>query len=124
MSHTWIYKHIKQDKAEGGEVLTKTIKALHNSAKQNFTITTDNGTEFADHKTIAKKLGIDYYFAHPYASFERGSIEHLNALIRQYISKGTEFSNIDSEQLKNIQHELNNRPRKVLGFLSPLEYTE
>ena len=87
-------------------------------------ITTDNGTEFADHKTIAEKLDIDYYFAHPYASFERGSIEHLNGLVRQYVPKGTEFSTIDSERIKNIQHKLNNRPRKVLGFLSPLEYTE
>ncbi|MEM9887859.1 MAG: IS30 family transposase, partial [Bacteroidota bacterium] len=99
----------KLDSKSSEEVSTKTIKALHSSAKQNFTITTDNGTEFADHKTIAKKLGIDYYFAHPYASFERGSIEHLNGLVRQYIPKGTEFSTIDSKCIKNIQHKLNNR---------------
>ena len=87
-----------------------------------FTITTDNGTEFTEHKSIANKLNINYYFAHPYASYERGSIENLNGLVRQYIPKGTDFNDVDPVQVKTIQDKLNRRPRKVLGFLSPIEY--
>ena len=89
-----------------------------------FTITTDNGTEFTDHKNISSKLNINYYFAHPYASYERGSIENLNGLVRQYIPKGTDFNDVDPTQIKTIQDKLNRRPRKVLGFLSPIEYTK
>jgi len=114
----------KLDNKSSAEVSNKVIQSLQSSAKQPFTITTDNGTEFTEHKTIAEKLNIKYYFAHPYASFERGSIENLNGLVRQYIPKGTDFNNVDNKQLKTIQQKLNKRPRKVLEFLSPLEYID
>jgi len=104
------------------EVSEQVIKLLQSSSSLAFTITTDNGTEFTDHKNIASKLNINYYFAHPYASYERGSIENLNGLVRQYIPKGTDFNDIDPVQVKTIQDKLNRRPRKVLGFLSPIEY--
>ena len=87
-----------------------------------YTITSDNGTEFTNHQNIAKALGIEYFFATPYASYERGSIENLNGLIRQYIPKGKEFDNIDQNELDIIENKLNHRPRKVLDFLSPIEY--
>jgi IS30 family transposase len=86
------------------------------------TITSDNGTEFTNHENIAKALNVQYFFATPYASYERGSIENLNGLIRQYVPKGKGFDNIEQDELNIIENKLNNRPRKVLDFLSPIEY--
>ena len=86
------------------------------------TITSDNGTEFTNHENIAKALNVQYFFATPYASYERGSIENLNGLIRQYVPKGKGFDNIEEDELNIIENKLNNRPRKVLDFLSPVEY--
>jgi len=106
------------------EVEESVIKALAEYDGLKYSITSDNGTEFTNHKAIAKSLGIDYYFAHPYASYERGSIENLNGLVRQYIPKGTDFSEIDPEFVKTIENKLNNRPRKVLGFMTPREYNQ
>ena len=76
------------------------------------------------HEEISKELEVDYYFAHPYASYERGSIENLNGLIRQYIPKGKDFDNIDKHFIKKIEEKLNNRPRKILNFLTPKEFYE
>jgi IS30 family transposase len=86
------------------------------------TITSDNGKEFAEHKAIAKSLAVDYYFAHPYHSWERGANENMNGLIRQYLPKGTSFDSLDDNEIKRIRDKLNNRPRKKLGFLTPIEY--
>jgi len=202
ISHTWIYKHVKEDKSQGGElhnhlrrggsyskgpkeykgkiknrvsieerpdavnqrtrlgdyeidlivgpknkgaILTavdrksrkcclgkldgKTADGVRNKVisllpDNTLTVTSDNGTEFSHHEKIASEKNLKYYFAHPYASYERGSIENLNGLIRQYIPKGQVFDAIDDERLKEIENKLNNRPRKVLGFLSPIEYVE
>lgn len=114
----------KLDNKTSASVCAKTIEAFIVNAKKVHTVTSDNGTEFTDHEIISKKLDIDYYFAHPYASYERGSIENLNGLVRQYIPKGKEFIDIQNEELKLIQQKLNTRPRKILGFLTPMEYTE
>jgi IS30 family transposase len=86
------------------------------------TITSDNGKEFAEHKAIAKSLAVDYYFAHPYHSWERGANENMNGLIRQYLPKGTSFDSLDDNEIKRIRDKLNNRPRKKLGYLTPIEY--
>ena len=86
------------------------------------TATTDNGKEFAGHKDIATALGIDVYFAHPYHSWERGANENMNGLIRQYLPKGSSFEDLTDKDISFIQNRLNNRPRKKLGFLTPLEY--
>jgi IS30 family transposase len=86
------------------------------------TITGDNGKEFADHKKIAQELAIDFYFAKPYHSWERGANENTNGLIRQYFPKGSSFESITDKQIQDVQHKLNNRPRKKLGFLSPIEF--
>lgn len=112
----------KLESKTSASVCAKTIEAFLKDTKDPCTITSDNGTEFTDHEIISKNLAIDYYFAHPYASYERGSIENLNGLVRQYIPKGTDFTEIQNEGLKVIQEKLNNRPRKVLGFLTPMEY--
>jgi IS30 family transposase len=85
------------------------------------TMTYDNGIEMAAHKRITSKTGMPIYFAHPYSSWERGTNENTNGLIRRYLPKGTNFNNIDTKQLQIIQDKLNNRPRKILGYKTPLE---
>ncbi len=87
-----------------------------------YTITADNGKEFALHKTIKQDLGVDFFFARPYHSWERGANENINGLIRQYFPKGSSFDNISELDIKRVQNKLNNRPRKKLGFLSPIEF--
>ena len=85
------------------------------------TITADNGKEFALHQEIAESLNIDFYFANPYCSWERGANENLNGLIRQYFPKKTDFSTITDQQIQRVEDKLNNRPRKRLNFETPLE---
>lgn len=85
------------------------------------TITSDNGTEFALHQNIASKLQADFFFAHPYSSWERGLNEYINKLIRQYIPKKQSLNNFDQHYLNEITFKLNNRPRKKLGYKSPLQ---
>jgi IS30 family transposase len=85
------------------------------------TITSDNGKEFAYHKEVAAALDIDFYFANPYHSWERGLNEHTNGLIRQYLPKKSEFINVSKDEIIMIQNKLNHRPRKVLGYKTPFE---
>jgi len=85
------------------------------------TMTYDNGMEMANHKWLSEKTGMDIYFAHPYSSWERGTNENTNGLIRRFLPKGTDFNTITTEELKRIENNLNNRPRKVLGFKTPNE---
>lgn len=82
-------------------------------------ITADNGSEFAEHKKISKTLGIKFFFAHPYSSWERGLNENTNKLIRQYVPKSTEINQYSDQQLAEIQYKINRRPRKKLGFKTP-----
>jgi IS30 family transposase len=85
------------------------------------TITSDNGKEFAYHKQVTEALDTDFYFAHPYSSWERGLNEHTNGLIRQYLPKKTDFIQISKEEIITIQNKLNHRPRKVLNYSTPYE---
>jgi IS30 family transposase len=82
-------------------------------------ITTDNGTEFAAHELITKRLGAPVYFTDPYSSWQKGAIENANKLIRQYIPRGASFKDYPPERIKQIQHKLNSRPREKIGFSSP-----
>lgn len=82
-------------------------------------MTYDNGMEMANHKWLSEKTGMKIYFAHPYSSWERGTNENTNGLIRRYFPKGTDFSTITEEQLKVVQNKLNNRPRKCLNYKTP-----
>lgn len=106
------------------EIKTALLNAFNNYDGKKHSITSDNGSEFTLHQGISESLKISYYFAHPYASYERGSIENLNGLIRQYIPKGKNFDDIDTLFIKQIQEKLNTRPRKILNFLTPLEFSE
>lgn len=83
------------------------------------TITTDNGTEFAQHQRIARRLQAGFYFAHPYSSWERGLNEYTNRLVRQYIPKGVPFGKYNRHDIKQIQYKINRRPREKLGFDTP-----
>lgn len=83
--------------------------------------TSDNGKEFANHESIAQRLGGDFFFARPYHSWERGLNEHTNGLLRQYFPKGTDFTTISNEDLILAEWKLNNRPRKILNYLTPAE---
>ena len=85
------------------------------------TITSDNGKEFSAHEEIAKTLNANFYFCHPYSSWERGVNENTNGLIRQYFPKQTEFATITEMDLQAAQEKLNHRPRQTLGYLTPAE---
>ena len=98
------------------------VDGLSNIGFDILSLTSDNGTEFTDHEVIAEKLETDYYFADPYSSYQRGSVEQLNGLVRRFIPKGTYIDNIDDYMVKMVENKLNNRPRKVLGWLSTIEY--
>ena len=109
----------KVDRKTAEKVKAATVDKLGPIKKAVCTITSDNGTEFAEHEAIAKALGADFYFAHPYHAWERGTNENTNGLIRQYFPKGMDFSNITDEEIDFVMERLNNRPRKILGFRTP-----
>lgn len=111
--------HVKGKEAK--DIENRAIELLGDWAPLMHTMTTDNGKEFANHERIAEQLGIDFYFATPYHSWERGANENLNGLVRQYFPKGSNFENIDEKAVESAERILNNRPRKRYGYLSPNE---
>ena len=100
------------------EIITAILKPMR---QISHTITLDNGKEFSAHEKVAKSLNLNIYFAHPYSSWERGLNENTNGLIRQYIKKGSSFEGVTTERIRFIEDRLNNRPRKILGYLTPNE---
>jgi IS30 family transposase len=88
---------------------------------QRHTITGDNGKEFAEHQRIARELQIDFFFAHLYSAWERGSNENMNGLVRQYIPKNRNLATVTDQELEGIMYKLNHRPQKCLDFRSPFE---
>lgn len=101
------------------ELAKTVVRLLFPYRKNILSITTDNGSEFADHQYITKKLGAIVYFADPYASWQKGAIEHANKLIRQYIPKQADFNHYTAIKIKKIQHKINRRPREKLNFSAP-----
>ena len=85
------------------------------------TLTLDNGSENAQHEAITKAMDMQCYFARPYASWQRGSNEQVNGMVRRYFPKGTDFSKITDEQVAWVESRINNRPRKCLGYKTPAE---
>ena len=102
-------------------VAAATIELLRPYKDLVFTITADNGKEFAFHEKVSKALECDYYFAHPYSSWERGLNENTNGLIRQFFPKGSRFEELTERSVKRAKGLLNRRPRKTLGFATPTE---
>jgi len=86
--------------------------------------TLDNGKENVKHILLKKMFGMDTYFADPYSAYQRGGNENANLWIRYYFPKGTDFSKVSEEEIKDVEWELNNRPRKRLGFKTPMEALE
>jgi IS30 family transposase len=110
-------------------VLYKTAEAVRNAVVDGLTphidrvhtITYDNGREFADHESMANDLEARIYFAHPYASWERGLNENTNGLIRQYFPKDRDLTTVTKCEIENVMDKLNHRPRKSLGYQTPYE---
>ena len=102
-------------------VATATIELLRPYQDRILTITADRGKEFAHHEKVTKALECDYYFAHPYSSWERGLNENTNGLIRQFFPKRSRFEKLTERSVKRIKGLLNRRPRKTLGFATPAE---
>ena len=107
--------------SKAADVVAQAMIELLNWVGHLETITSDNGKEFALHEFIAGKLRLDFYFAHPYASWERGTNENTNGLIRQYLPKDRDLSTLTTQEELFIMDRLNLRPRKCLAFLSPFE---
>ena len=102
-------------------VADATISLLQPFTDLVHTITGDNGKEFAEHVRIAETLKANFYFAHPYSAWERGTNENTNGLLRQYFPKKTDFSKVARSETKVAVDRLNHRPRKCLDFKSPFE---
>jgi IS30 family transposase len=110
----------KLPKGKNAESLAdNVIDMLKPYKDQVYSITSDNGTEFAEHIKISKGLEVDFFFAHPYSSWERGLNEYTNKLIRQYILKKSKFEDYDDKYIAEIQYKINRRPRKNMEFNSP-----
>jgi transposase, IS30 family len=89
--------------------------------QMKLTLTYDNGSEMSQHKLFTKHTKINVYFTHPYSPWERPTNENSNGLVRDYFPKGTDFNLISKARLKEVQHQLNERPRKVLDYNTPKE---
>lgn len=89
--------------------------------KARETITFDNGLEFADHQRITKNIGTKVYFAKPYSSWQRGSNENVNGILRRYLPRNTAINELTGQQLSAIVKAINNRPRKILNYRTPTE---
>jgi IS30 family transposase len=98
---------------------TRRLKTVPPSLRK--TLTYDQGTEMALHDTLAERLHIDIFFCDPHSPWQRGSNENANGLIREYLPKGMDLSNLSQRDLSTIENALNHRPRKILGFRTPHE---
>ena len=101
------------------DAVIERLQGLPSGARR--TLTLDNGTENSRHEDITKAIGTRCYFARPYASWQRGSNEQVNGLVRRYFPKGTDFGKVTDEQVARVESLINNRPRKCLGYKTPLE---
>ena len=117
--YTLIIKLKAKNANEVAKMFSKKLNQLNPLFKKSMTY--DNGTEMARHEIITQKTGMKIYFAHPYSSWERGTNENTNGLIRRFLPKGTDFNEIDENKLFFIQEKLNNRPRKIIGYKTPKE---
>ena len=95
------------------------MKDLPPSLRRSMTF--DNGKEFAEHRKLTQGLGLDVYFADAYASWQRGTNENTNGLLRQYFPKGTDFTQVSHREVARVERSLNERPRRRLGYRTPAE---
>lgn len=108
----------KTGEATAGVIISR-LNKLSQTARQ--TITSDNGPENSNWQTIEKQINVKTFFANPYHFWERGTNENANGLIRDYFPKKTDFTVVSEEEIRYVENELNNRPRKRLDWKTPLE---
>jgi IS30 family transposase len=101
------------------QAFTEILNRFDSQLRRSMTF--DQGSEMRHHKVLTENTGVDVYFAHPHAPWERGISENTNGLIRQYLPKGTDLSVFSQDQLDDIAWRLNTRPRKTLGWKAPAE---
>ena len=116
---TFITKLVGRTTADTVGAMARRFRDVPERFKQ--TITLDNGFENLDWEAIEEKVDIDCFYAHAYHSWERGTNENTNGLIRDYFPKKTDFSIISNDEIRYVEYELNSRPRKRLGWKTPLE---
>ena len=104
-----------------GSLSRRVIRLVRRHGGAFETMTADNGTEFHNYVRVERRTGVVFYFARPYHSWERGSNENANGLVRQYLPKGMSMAGLSQQQCNAIAGKLNTRPRKRLGFRTPLE---
>lgn len=114
---TTILKTISKTSKETNKSIIKALRKY----KSIKSITYDNGMEFAKHEEINKKLNSKSYFCKPYHSWEKGTVENINGLIRRFFPKGTNFDKIKHSEIKYVENWINNRPMKILEFKTPNE---
>lgn len=108
--------------SRGADGVAQAIEARLGEHKDKvLTLTMDNGKEFARHRAFGQALQAETYFAKPYQSWQRGLNEHSNGLVRQYFPKATDFGTVSTDDVRRVEILLNNRPRAVLGYRTPLE---
>ena len=112
---------IRNVASKSADLVAQTVIDLLGWMQHVKTITADNGKEFAKHKSISTVLDLGFFFAHPYASWERGTNENTNGLIRQYLPKDRDLSTLTAKEECYVMDRLNLRPRKCLDFLTPFE---
>lgn len=118
---TKLVKILQPESLRPSDVHRATVKALESPRLGVKSITNDNGVEFRSHCITSKKLNVPIYFTRPYASWERGTVENTNGLIRQYFPKKQPLKGVTNERIKMVERLLNQRPRKTLNFKTPLE---
>jgi len=111
----------KVERKTAEAVAAAVVTSLMPWKAQTQTLTSDNGKEFALHQIIAMLLEADYFFAHPYAAWERGANENMNGLLRQYFPKKCDLETVSESEIEFVMSRLNNRPRKTLAYNTPFE---
>jgi IS30 family transposase len=115
-----IARFIKVNTRKSDIVSAVIIEQLRALNRPVHSLTSDNGKEFSQYQTMAKELGTDFYFAHPYSSWERGTNENTNGLLRRFFPKGTDFDKVTQEEIDWVVDKLNNRPRKCFRIQNTL----
>ena len=96
------------------QVIRSINTQMKNFSQVTETVTFDNGKEFSGHKNLSLELSCKVYFAKPYHSWERGTNENTNAILRQYYPKGTDFNDVSESEIQEVVNKINNRPRKCV----------
>ena len=114
-------KLIKISTKKAKVIAAKIIEKLKRERTKIYTLTFDNGLEFAEHQEIAKSLKVKTYFTRPYTSQDKGSVENRIGVIRRFFPKGTDISKVHYNTIKSVERKLNNRPLRKFNYLTPLE---